>query len=268
MNKFTVSVDDFYRAFAFDSPRIGDCMRELIERYGIASRKRALSGDAGPKSVLAIAAGAAVEERYFAEAGCRLVMIDIDERGGMLPVLQKMPSSHGITYWIADAVSDIGDIGVYDVVYMSSFTPDEMRREALVQANAARGRSWRTNDDPFHPAIMRYADAVAPDGLLIVQSYCGGIDTDANPNYLNACRRQLLRNGLQLLEVHRFEKTPGIMLYTAVKGHPRAAPADKLSQFHGRAEPDHTKRIFAATGRERSPGFVGRLLDRMAALTP
>jgi hypothetical protein len=50
------------------------------------------------------------------------------------------------------------------------------------------------------------------------------------------------------MEVHRFKETHGVMLYTAVKGKQVLAPAQKISQFHGRAAPEPTERIFAASG--------------------
>jgi hypothetical protein len=237
MHKFSVGVDDFYRAFAYDMPRIDASMQELIARYHITG-----------KPVLSVGAGSAFEERQFVLAGNDLLLIDIDESSNLLPELQKMPKKPGLSYWIGDAAEFRHSLGNYDVVYFSSFTPDEIRRESIVRDNAGRGRPWALSHDPFHPVVMEYTAALKPGGLLIIQSYCGGIDTDANPNYLAACGRQLATHGIHLMEVHRFEETHGVMLYTAVKGRQVVAPAQKISQFHGRAAPEPTERIFAASG--------------------
>lgn len=135
----------------------------------------------------------------------------------------------------------------HDVVYFSGFTPDETRREAIVIDNTEAGRKWELHVDAFHPAVMQYASSLREGGLLIVQSYCGSIEIGWNPDYLPACRRQLGEAGLHLLEVHRFRHFYGVILYVAVKGKPRIAPATKISQFHGRSHPEPTVRMFGAT---------------------
>jgi SAM-dependent methyltransferase len=235
MHKFSVAIDDFYQTFCQRIPRIDACMQELIARYNIAD-----------KSVLSVGAGLAREERQFALAGNDLLLVDVDESDKLLPQLQRMPERPGLSYWIGDAAEFVPNLGTYDVIYFSSFTPDEFRREAMVREQVRQGKRWDLSDDPFHPVMMEYTNALKTGGLFLIQSYCGGIDADANPDYLAACERQLRCQELHLVEVHRFQKTYGIMLYTAFKGKHMRAPTERLSQFHGRASPEPTERIFAA----------------------
>ncbi len=252
MHRFSVSVDDFYQSFPYADPRIDACMQELVARYDITG-----------KSVLSVGAGTAAQERQFALSGNDLLLIDIDEHRSLLPILAKLAEKPGLSYWIGDAAEFEQSLGTYDVLYFSSFTPDEMRRGSMVRGNADRGRPWAVSDDPFHPVVMAYTSALKEEGLLIIQSYCGGIDTDANPDYLAACRRQLGEHGMYLMEVHRFKQTHGVMLYTAVKGKHTAAPAQKISGFHGRAAPEPTERIFAAGGAPIAPSMPPPTLQRV-----
>jgi hypothetical protein len=242
MQKFRVSADDFYRVFSEEAPRIDACMGELIERYDIRG-----------KSVLSIGAGAAREEQQFALAGNDLLLIDIDEQGSLQMRLQEMQESRGLEYWIGDATEFEQGVGTHDVVYLSGFTPDEARRSAIVKNNAGVGRSWNPLVDPFHPVVMQYAASLRDNGLLIIQSYCGSIEIGWNPDYLSACRRQLGEAGLHLLEIHRFRDAYGVLLYTAVKGKSRIAPATKISKFHGRANPQATVRVFGANAASINP---------------
>jgi hypothetical protein len=242
MQKFRVSVDDFYRVFSEHAPRVDACMQELVERYDIRG-----------KSVLSIGAGTAREEQQFALAGNDLLLIDVDEQNTLRWRLEGMPEGRGLEYWIGDATEFEQGVGTHDVVYLSSFTPDEARRGAIVKENTEAGSRWNPLVDPFHPAVMHYASSLRENGLLIVQSYYGSIEIGWNPDYLPACRRQLAEAGLHLLEVHRLKDSYGVILYVAVKGKPRIAPATKISQFHGRANAEPTVRVFGATAASINP---------------
>jgi len=247
MRKFSVGIDDFYEKFPFTTPRIDACMKEVIARYAITG-----------KSVLSVGAGAAFEEKHFALAGNELLLIDIDESGSILPQLDKMPAKPGLSYWIGDAAEFEKGLGTYDVLYYSGFTPDELRRGSIVQANAEEGRTWSVDDDPFHPVVMGYTSAIKDGGLLLIQSYCGGIDTDYNASYLAACQRQLASHDLHLVEIHRFKETHGVMLYAATKGRRQLPPGEPIAQFHGRAASEPVERIFAASSAgEGAAGAAG-----------
>jgi hypothetical protein len=235
MRKFSVRVEDFYRMFPPQFPRADACMRELVERYGIVG-----------KSVLSVGAGSGEEEHRLVLAGNDVLMIELDEGGSIRERMEKLPEGRGLSYWIGDAADLAGALGCYDVIYFSSFTPDEERRQKIYRDNLAAGRYWSTTDEPFHPVVMGYTEKLKAGGLLLVQSYYGGVDTAYEPHYLGACQLQLHRAGLSLLEVHRFKHSRGVTLYTAVKGPTQQASVRPLSAFHGRAAKEPIERIFPA----------------------
>lgn len=209
-------------------------MEELIDRYRITG-----------KSILSVGAGEAFEEKYFVLAGNDLTLIDIDEGGTLRRNLPKYPSRPGLTYLIDNAANLMAEVGPQDVVYFSGFTPNETRRSELVRQNGET--LWKIEQDPFHPVVMEYTDKLRPGGLLIVQSYCGGIDARHNADYVTACIIQLGKHDLHLMEVHRFRPSVGIMLDCAVKAEQRTAPDAPIASFHGRAAPEEVERIYPVT---------------------
>jgi hypothetical protein len=94
--------------------------------------------------------------------------------------------------------------------------------------------------------VIDSASRLDSGGLLIVQSYCSGIDTGHEPEYLGACQVQLHKIGLSLLEVHRFKRNRGITLYVAVKGASRRPLNRPIRKFHGRGTAERVERIFPA----------------------
>jgi hypothetical protein len=235
MQQFSFRAEDFYRMFPPRYPRHDTCMQELVERYGIVG-----------KSLLSVGAKFGEEERRLVLAGNDVLMIDIDEDGSLLERMQSLPEGRGLSYWIGDAADLAGALGSYDVIYFSGFTPDEERRQKIYRDNLAAGRAWLTTDEPFHPVVMGYTEKLKAGGLLLVQSYYGGVDAAYEPHYLGACQLQLHRAGLSLLEVHRFKHSRGVMLYTAVKATPQHASVLPISAFHGRAPKEPVERIFPA----------------------
>jgi hypothetical protein len=252
--KFSISIDDFYGRYALDTPRIKACMEELIERYGITG-----------KSVLSVGAGTAEEEKHFALAGNDLLLVDIDEQETLRPTIEEYPEKPGLSYWIGDAVELERQIGSCDVLYLSGFTPDELRRAAVIKKLGAAGESWRLTDEPFHPVVMRYASKVRDGGILLIQSYGTGLDTQHHPQYLAACQRQLSENGLDLFEVHRFSFHRAVMLHAISRGKKPTVPSRPLSAFHGRAKPETVERIFPDGIREPTPLQRARRLMRHLA---
>lgn len=265
MRTFVVAFSDFYGAFPPHSggdmtPEKNEAVRtaigQLVARYGIAR-----------KSILSIGSSSAFEEYWFAILGLnRLTLVDIDEHDRLLPALEKMPRRwRGLSYHIGDAAEFCAPrrmFGVevprrrFDVLYLSSFTPDEIRRdtllrersEALITRKMAAGveiDQWAPWQDPLHPVTMEAAHLLRPGGLMIVQSYAFGIDAVYHKYFLPAMHRQLEAAGIELLEVHRFQRTTGVNLIAAQKrgGHrpPMEAP---ISRFHARATPEPVERIW------------------------
>ena len=98
-------------------------------------------------------------------------------------------------------------------------------------------RYWEPAWDPFHPALFRYTRKLTPGGLMVVQSIGYSLDAKGHPNYIPAVERQLTENGLRLLELWRFTKLPGVMLYVAQKnGGERPPMQTPFTTFHGQTE--------------------------------
>lgn len=231
---FNVSDEAFFEVLSRHTPAIiQDCARQLVERYHIKN-----------KSILSLGGGAAAEEYYLRKLGDnRLTVVDLDEHGTVEPILKKLPAGP-LNYIVGDAQAI--EPPEFDVLFMSGFTPDELRRSDIYRQRDTTDYDfmierfgaweWPPWREPFHPVVHRYLQHLSPGGLFIVQSYCGGLDAGANKHYLPACDRQLLSLGLSLLEVWRFCETTGVMLYVAQKvGGSRPEMRAPLTQFHGRA---------------------------------
>ena len=230
--RVTPRFDEWFPLASDVHARIGTAIHQLVQRYGLAG-----------SSVLSLAGGTCAEERFLLGHGVELTVVDIDERGQVEPELRSADPGP-LRYLIADA-DNVEGLGSYDLLYSSSFTPDEMRRDAIAHRSAgpeharmveANGHyEWPWWEQPFHPTLMRLTRDVRPGGLVIIQSYYGGLDILVHRYYLWACDRQLAAAGLQLRELYRFRTTVGVCLYVATRGS-RALPlASPLTLFHGRA---------------------------------
>jgi hypothetical protein len=212
---------DAYKDYDHEPIRVA--MGQLIDRYGIRGKR-----------VLALGAGSCFEERWFVSlGGNQLTVIDVDAHKSAEPLLKR--SAPGpMTYIVGDALEI--DAGEHDVLYASGFTPDEMRRYDLVEPGDGPTRIWQSPWEPFHPALMQHASRLTPGGLMIVQSIGYSLDTDAHPQYVPACQRQLARNGFRLIELWRFKPSHGVMLYVAQKQGGEPPPMKTLlTTFHGQA---------------------------------
>lgn len=206
-----------------DADEIRGAIAELIARYGLRNRQ-----------VLSLGGGIAREERWLAELGPNAVtVIDLDEPNRNIePALKRAPAGR-MRYVIGDALQPWPE--PFDVLYLSGFAPDEMRRWEIVTSH----QGWPVDAEPFHPAIMMHAERLPVGGWLFVQSIGYGIDAKLHPNYLPAAIEQLDRAGLRLVDVFRFSSTVGVNFYAALK----IGPA--LTRFHGRSDLAETvERIF------------------------
>jgi hypothetical protein len=207
--------------FNHESHRIA--IGQLIERYGIRNKR-----------LLSLGGGSVFEERWFVTLGANaLTVIDIDEHKSAESRL-RTGEPGPMKYIVGDALNF--DAGEHDVLYLSSFTPDEMRRYDFIAPKDGPRRFWRIEWDPFHPAVMQHASRLTPGGLMIVQSIGYSLDAVGHPQYIPACQRQLAENGFDLIELWRFQKTVGVMLYVAQKrGGQRPPLQAPLTAFHSRA---------------------------------
>jgi hypothetical protein len=225
---------------------------ELIDRYDIRNKR-----------VLALGAGSAFEEHWFAERN-ELTVIDIDEHGSAETALRAAPPG-AMRYIVGDVLTV--DAGEHDVLYASGFTPDEKRRRDIISrsvglvtgwnryfrfaiaalgASAIRHAPWPLWRNPFHPGMMRHARRLTPGGLMIVQSIGYSLDAKAHRFYIPACRLHLALHGMRLLELWRFARLPGVMLYVAQKRNGPLPPMKSpLTLFHARAaEREPIERIY------------------------
>jgi hypothetical protein len=252
MPSYHISESAFYETFSpanLYAVRIEAAVSQLAKRYGIKG-----------KSVLSLGGGTGIEEYYLWQHANRLTIVDIDENGAIEPMLKKL--ERGDLHYIVDDADKVEFSEQFDVLFMSSFTPDELRRSDIIQQRDgetfrrmlelnAGAWEWPWWEDPFHPIVMRFACNLREGGTMIVQSYCGGLDAADHRYYLWACDRQLAAIGMRLLEIYRFGNTTGAMLYIAAKGHPDWPLFPPITCFHGRAEPERVQclRLAAPPGR-------------------
>ena len=237
MNEYAVEsdFDNWFPLEGEERARTEDAIVQLVTRYGLAGGR-----------VLSVGGGRCREERFFLSHGCSLVVVDIDEQGLVEPFLQQAPSGP-VRYLVGDA-GDAYALGKFDLIYFSGFTPDEERRDALARRSsgpaydrmveAIGAYEWPWWEDPFHPVIITLAAHLRRRGVLIVQSYCGGLDILSHRYYLWACDRQLSKARIRLCEVYRFSQTTGVCLYVATRGNRDMPLSTHLTIFHGRAQPE------------------------------
>ncbi|WP_417418060.1 hypothetical protein [Hoeflea sp.] len=247
MHKLNLSPDVFFSLFI--DPELGnaqalqvnrddckDAMLGLIERYQLAG-----------KSVLSLGSGHSFEEFWLHETGCDLTLNDID-----LPVNVDLCQGDGMTFYHGDAAEAFEDIpdNQTDLLYISSFHPDELRREAI-QADFVPRRTpeqsnhyvtWPDGELPYHSTIYDALAKIKDGGLAVFQHYRGGVCIDYNPHYLDAIRDQFESAGVQLLEVYAFRRSTAHVLVVGYKGDASHALAfskslqghPEIKTFHGR----------------------------------
>jgi hypothetical protein len=202
------------------------------------------------KHVLSLGTGDGFEECWMAPAN-RLTMVDISDSVAAFKEAARGTGTPADRYFVADAHDFIGQCQeTFEVLYVSSFHPDELRREAI-QTDFRKMRSpdeadnyitWKAGTPAYHHIIEDALDLVKPDGLIILQHYRGGIDITANPQYVDDIVWQFARHGVHLVELHHFRESPMHLLVTArrcskagiqqfrswLKGRP------PITTFHGR----------------------------------
>ena len=255
MPSYHVSESAFYDRFSPKhlsyAPRIETAVAQLVRRYGITG-----------KSVLSLGGGTGTEEYYLWRHGNRLTIVDIDENGVIEPVLKSLP--RGKLHYVVDDANKVEFSDKFDVLFLSSLTPDELRRSAIIQQRDGEtfrnmlelnegAWEWPWWEDPFHAMIMRFGGYLSEGGTMIIQSYCGGLDAADHRYYLWACDRQLAEHGLRLLELYRLAETTGSMLYVIAKGTANWPLFPPITCFHGRAKPERVQCLRLFSPPERQP---------------
>jgi hypothetical protein len=230
---YCINPNDFYKKFPPNPSyhaRVGKCINELITAYNLSD-----------VSVLSVGAGTAHEEFHFLQHGMQVSIVDIDETKSIAPALETMETfpSSPLRYFIGDAtINQPVELNKVKLLYFSSFTPDELRRNTIAR-DASLGFDRWFKAPPLHPTILQYADWYLEEGgILIMQSYCGSINPSSykHKNYLPALENQLKKHGLMLSELYRFNRTKGVMLYVITKDAKPLVANKPITYFHGRSE--------------------------------
>jgi hypothetical protein len=234
MERFAVDGSAMYRRFWGDTPnRLEDTSGQLARRYGLSGKR-----------VLSIGGGAGAREHFLIEAGNAATVVEPDRKGNLRKFFQEAPCG-SLQYIVADP-GEVDEVEPFDVLLSSGFGTDETRRGAIIRQRGTPcfqrmitevgAWDWPWWEDPFHPTLMRFAARLPRDALMIVESCSAGLDVHDYRCFLPACDRQLMQNGLQLVEFYRFAKTVGIMLFVIAKGSPTLPLREPLTSFNGRAE--------------------------------
>jgi hypothetical protein len=232
--------------------RVEIAMSNVIKRYE-------LSG----KNILSLASGAAFEEYWMLRAGNRVTCVDdfSDHRGiSRVQAATTAKESSAFRYVKSDFYAFVAqsEPEPFDVCYISSFPPDEYAREEIQAAYRARltqdekfssYKSWPDGMPPFLQPMMDARKLISPGGLLLIQSYRGGVDIKENRHYPGMIEEQMAKNDLALLEIHYFRQSPGIVLIAAAAGlghqqqwRERLDRAAPITEFHGRYPHDSMRR--------------------------
>jgi len=230
-------------------------INELIKKYNLSKSK-----------VLSIGPKTGHEEYWFYRNDCDLTFIDMDEDHNLKPLLEKLSSNQlqkSLTYIIDDARNFQKYVSKkFDVVYFSSFTPNELRNWDVVskrklsfgkkiinrignQLNISSfNLKWPPNIIPFIDLTIKIIkNTLKIGGLLIYQSHASGVDTRSQ-DYLKLINYQLSANGFQLLPVYRFVDFPAVHLVVGFNGSKNNAIEflktirnnPEITTFHGKAK--------------------------------
>jgi hypothetical protein len=266
---FRVSCSEYYSGlerhqwFATFLSQVKPTMSQLIERYEIRQ-----------KSVLSIGSSWGWEEYWLFQYRNSLHFVDIDEGKSIESYLRTLSTARNddqLTFFVGDASEYIGQCQErYDVVYISSLTPDEYRRvdiirryrdetygsfSSLINYILRNGRlppNWPDHEKPFMDLVMKYLDSLRDGGLFIAQLYAGGVDLKKNPHFIPLVEEQLRSASVILLEVYYQTRRPWVNLIVGYKGsHQEATRFLKridrnpiITAFHGRCDDPRCRRAF------------------------
>lgn len=208
-------------------------MRQLMEKYGIYNKR-----------VLSIAGGPAFEEYHLAQSN-DVTIVDLDENGRIEKFLRSLPRGDDFTYVIGDAMAYEEE--PYDVVYISSFVPDEMYRRKrasrrlfdprvpakLCSVLGIQYRAWDRAWDPFHSSMQKFLSLVKKPGLFIVQSYATGLPGDG-PDFIESLNKFFTHYGFVLNRVYVKHITPNWYLIIASNGDYKIMDEPEIMDFNGR----------------------------------
>ena len=154
MTQYIVDAESYYRGINDDletsseqtfagAAKVFLCkpaMSGLIERYSLDNTL-----------ILSLGSGAAFEEYWFHKAGCKLILNDLDIPTHKIEkYLKTLPQAAAtdFVFLIDDADNTLSELpeSHFDALYVSSFHPDEVRREQIQEEFKGR----RTEDEAHH----------------------------------------------------------------------------------------------------------------------
>ena len=71
------------------------------------------------------------------------------------------------------------------------------------------------------------------DGFVVIQSYCGGVNTDIHKGYIDAVKDYMELHKTRLRAFYRWKEAPGCALYISSACNEEFSPGI-IKDFHGR----------------------------------
>jgi hypothetical protein len=237
IRKYLVDADAFFsqqinpelRSYHDTNSRLCQpAISELIDAYSLAG-----------KSVLSVGSKVGHEEVWFYRAGSTLTLCDFDEHGDVEPILRQLPAGD-LAYYICD-VRDLPKERL-DVLYLSSFTPDELYKTAIRRRNTNLFRyalrkmrlanwqdyRWPCGVSPFDALVSGMFDF---GETFILQSYASPIRAD-DKEYQRAILTVLREAGFVFVDLYYQEHWPTTHLTVASRKF--TTPRLPVSHIHGR----------------------------------
>lgn len=251
--------------YAGDRPSFREIARAICERYGVLQ-----------KNIVSIGGGNCYEEvALIKEGGNNCYVVDIDEHGDLAGIIDECRADAGnsirLNFIIDDFTTmDLASMGLekFDVIYVSGFTPDEVRRGEIRDKAVKRFSMLKRMlpfirrefcqwpllyTKPLHESLeVLLKKQLKNEGLFILQSYGFGVDISVSPEFIKHMIKQLENIGLSLVEGYQFKESPAISFWVAIKGDRefarkfarKIAGKDKISRFHARSEVDNSCLMF------------------------
>lgn len=220
MRILDVQLEDGLNRDGWRGEEIASCMEELIRRFQISGL-----------NIVGLGSGTGNEESHF-QASNELTIVDIDEGGTLTAFLQKLPVGR-VKYHVLDATKSPLDPpqGGWDLIYLSGFTPDELRRTELRN----RDGSWRKGTRPFHPILDFYAQGLSERGRLIIQSFVNAGNDIFDRRFHVEAAKQAKSWSMVLEELYYYRKAEGVRLFVYSKPGAPSPVGAPLTRFHGRS---------------------------------
>ena len=234
MKKYIISSDQMHKVFKkkfktlpetyeINSKNTKNTINDLLFKFSIYNKK-----------ILSVGSGTAFEEYWMSHYNS-LTCIDIDEHNDLKPILKKLNNRSGnFIYYLGDASQfKIIKKPIYNVLYLSGFTLDEL------------GRNQDSLKDIYSNTTKELIEKfLRKKGILIYQSYVNGYDC-RRKGYIKALKDNLNSLNIKLIDLFHYKNNPGVSLTIGFK---KASTTENILfclksyfkiknfRFHGRSE--------------------------------